>query len=43
MLKIGDQIIQVGTGVRYWAVTDDTRGHEGWGLRMNLTFLFPGK
>ncbi|WP_434583665.1 hypothetical protein ACMYSP_19415 [Klebsiella sp. R390] len=43
VLKIGDQIIQVGTGVRYWAVTDDTRGPEGWGLRMNLTFLFPGK
>lgn len=43
VMKIGDQIIQVGTGVRYWAVTDDNRGPGGWGLRMNLTFLFPEK
>lgn len=43
VLKVGGQIIQVGTGVRYWAVSDDNHGPAGWGLRMNLTFLFPSK
>lgn len=43
VLKVGGQIVQVGTGVRYWAVSDDNHGPAGWGLRLNLTFLFPTK
>jgi hypothetical protein len=40
LLKIGDQIIQVGGGVRYWAESPDN-GPEDWGLRLQVTFLFP--
>jgi hypothetical protein len=40
LLKLGDHIIQVGGGVRYWA--DAPAGAaEDWGFRMQLTFLFP--
>jgi len=40
MLKIGPQIIQIGVGARYWADSPDY-GPDGWGARMQLTFLFP--
>jgi hypothetical protein len=40
LLKIGPQIIQVGGGVRYWADSPDA-GPEDWGIRLQLTFLFP--
>jgi len=40
LLKIGNQPLQVGGGVRYWAETPDG-GPEGWGIRLQLTFLFP--
>lgn len=40
MLKAGDQIFQVGVGARYWVETPDN-GPEGWGLRLQLTFLYP--
>lgn len=40
MLKAGGQIFQVGVGARYWVQTPDN-GPEGWGLRLQLTFLFP--
>jgi len=40
MLKAGGQIFQVGVGARYWLETPDG-GPEGWGLRLQLTFLFP--
>ena len=40
LLKFGSQIIQVGGGVRYWADSPDN-GAEGWGARLQLTFLFP--
>lgn len=40
LLKIGPQILQVGGGVRYWVDNPDT-GAEGWGVRLQLTFLFP--
>ncbi len=40
MLKVGSQIIQVGGGVRYWADSPEN-GPEGWGYRLQLTFLFP--
>jgi hypothetical protein len=40
LLKIGPQIIQVGAGARYWADSPPS-GPEGWGVRLQLTFLFP--
>lgn len=40
MLKVGDQLFQVGGGVRYWAESP-TSGAEDWGFRMELVFLFP--
>ncbi|MBT8145712.1 MAG: transporter [Gammaproteobacteria bacterium] len=40
LLKTGKQIYQVGGGVRYWAESTRT-GPEGWGLRLQLTLLFP--
>ena len=40
LLKVGPQIIQVGGGVRYWAESPEN-GPEGWGVRLQLTFLFP--
>jgi hypothetical protein len=40
LLKIGDQIISVGAGVRYWAESP-ANGPEGWGGRLVVTFLFP--
>ena len=39
LLKVGSQIIQVGGGVRYWIDSPDN-GPEGWGARIQLTFLF---
>ncbi len=40
MLKTGDQIYQVGGGIRYWAESPNA-GAEDWGLRLQLTLLFP--
>lgn len=40
LLKVGNQLIQVGGGVRYWA-DSTTNGPEDWGFRLQLTFLFP--
>ena len=40
LLKIGDQPIQVGAGVRYWAESA-AQGPEGWGFRFQVTLLFP--
>ncbi len=40
LMKIGDQPIQVGAGVRYWAESPDN-GPDGWGFRLQFTFLFP--
>jgi hypothetical protein len=40
LLKLGGQLLQVGAGVRYWAEAP-AGGAEGWGLRMQLTLLFP--
>lgn len=42
MFKIGDQILQLGGGVRYYADTPEY-GARGWGSRFQLTFLFPTK
>jgi hypothetical protein len=40
MFKIGSQILQGMVGARYWATAPDD-GPEGWGLRVQLTLLFP--
>jgi len=40
MFKIGPQILQFSVGAKYWAESPDN-GPEGWGLRTQLTFLFP--
>ena len=40
LFKIGPQIMQLSLGARYWAESPDD-GPEGWGARMQLTFLFP--
>jgi hypothetical protein len=40
LLKLGDQLLQVGGGVRYWLEAPDN-GPDGWGLRLQITLLFP--
>lgn len=41
MMKWGNQLVSVGGGVRYWAVSDSDSTPEGWGVRLSCTFLFP--
>lgn len=40
LFKIGPQILQFSLGAKYWAASPEY-GPEGWGLRVQLTFLFP--
>ena len=40
LLRFGDQLVQVGGGIRYWAESPDN-GPEGWGLRLQFTLLYP--
>jgi hypothetical protein len=40
LFKIGPQIMQFAVAGKYWAEAPDD-GPEGWGLRAQLTFLFP--
>lgn len=40
LFKIGPQILQLAVGAKYWAESPDN-GPEDWGLRVQLTFLFP--
>jgi hypothetical protein len=40
LLKIGPLPVQIGVGARYWA-DSPPNGPEGWGARVQLTFLFP--
>jgi len=40
LFKIGPQILQLAVAGKYWADSPDN-GPEGWGLRVQLTFLFP--
>jgi hypothetical protein len=40
MFKIGPQIMQLMVGARYWAESPEG-GPEGWGLRVQLTLLYP--
>ncbi|NTS32249.1 hypothetical protein HQ945_13380 [Phyllobacterium sp. BT25] len=39
LVKIGDQPVSIGSGVRYWAASPKD-GPEGWGARFVVTFLF---
>jgi hypothetical protein len=38
--KVGDQLMSVGGGIRYWAETPQG-GPHGWGARLVATLLFP--
>ncbi len=40
LLKFGEQPVQIGGGLRYWAETPEF-GPQDWGARFNLVFLFP--
>jgi hypothetical protein len=40
LFKIGPQILQFAVAAKYWAKAPDD-GPEGWGLRLQLTLLFP--
>jgi hypothetical protein len=40
LFKIGPQIMQLAVAGKYWAEAPDN-GPEGWGLRLQLTLLFP--
>jgi len=40
LLRVGDQLLQVGGGVRYWAAGGNT-APQGWGFRLTVTLLFP--
>jgi hypothetical protein len=38
--KVGDQLVSIGGGVRYWADGSIAAPH-GWGFRLAITLLFP--
>jgi hypothetical protein len=38
--KIGPQILQLAVAGKYWAEAPEN-GPKGWGLRVQLTLLFP--
>jgi hypothetical protein len=40
LLRLGNQLVQVGGGVRYWAEASDN-GPEGWGFPLQFTLLYP--
>jgi hypothetical protein len=40
LMKFGEQLVQVGAGVRYWATAPET-GPEDWGFRLQFVLLFP--
>jgi len=40
ILKIGPQIFQLAVAGKYWAKAPDN-GPDGWGIRVQLTFVFP--
>lgn len=41
MLRLGPQVIQVQVGARHWLDSPEPAGPEGWGLRCQVTLLFP--
>ncbi len=40
VIKVGDQLVSLGGGVRYWVEGPDAAAN-GWGLRLVATLLFP--
>ena len=40
VVKVGDQLVSFGAGVRYWADGPQSAPH-GWGVRLVATLLFP--
>lgn len=40
VIKIGNQLIQLKLGARYWGDTPDN-GPEGWGVKAGMVFLLP--
>lgn len=40
LLKFGNQLVQVGGGVRYW-LESPNGGPEGWGFRLNFVLVYP--
>ena len=40
LLRFGDQLVQIGGGLRYWVTAPDS-GAEDWGLRLTFVLLFP--
>jgi len=40
LFKVGPQILQLAVAGKYWAESPDD-GPEDWGLRLQLTLLFP--
>lgn len=40
VIRVGGQTLSISGGVRYWAASAET-GPEGFGLRAQVTFLFP--
>ena len=40
MLRFGNQLVQIGGGIRYWVTTPDA-GPEDWGFRLQVTLLYP--
>lgn len=40
LLRVGNQLIQVGGGIRYWADSPNN-GPEDWGIRFSIVWLFP--
>jgi hypothetical protein len=41
LVRFGNQPVSLFVGARYWAVSPEDVGPEGWGLRAGMTFLFP--
>jgi hypothetical protein len=41
LVTLGGQPVSLFGGVRYWAVSPEDVGPEGWGARFGITFLFP--
>ena len=40
LLKVGDQLLQVGGGLRYWVESPDLAADD-WGFRLQVTLLYP--
>lgn len=41
LVRFGSQPVSLFVGARYWVVSPEDVGPEGWGVRAGMTFLFP--